>query len=326
MTDATERDRPIVTVVIPSFKRPELVVAAVRSVIRQDLPPDSYEVIVVDSSPDDSIEDLINGLQSEAECALTVLRKEPEGPGPSRNMGARHGRGEFVAFTDSDCEASPQWLREALAAFEDGVGFVQGRTRPDPKAHLSVLSHYVCIETESFFYQTCNIVYRRSALEEAGGFPRDAWPAADRNMGGEDTCCAWRALRKGWQVRFAEKALVYHAVIPKTPWFWLCNKSLFIMPMMVRQVPETRPYFYHRYFYDRPQAALVAALAGAALAPLTPLAWLLLLPYLLVRGSESTKTLRGPLRLLRPLLYFPRDMISLALLTAGSIRYRSLLV
>jgi len=326
MTRSAEIQTPTVSVVIPAYKRPDLVREAVRSAIAQDLPPDRFEVIVVDSSPDDANEVLVRELQSEAPCALSVYRREPEGPGPSRSLGAESARGEFIAFLDSDCQASSQWLREALAVFEDDVGFVQGRTRPNPDQRLRVLSHYVHIETESHFYETCNIVYRRIALEEAGRFPRDMTANAEWPTGGEDTLVAWKVKRSGWQTRFAGKALVHHAVLPATPWFWLCNKRLFMLPLLVDQVPELRRFFYGRYFYDQAQAALVVALAGAALASLTALAWLLVVPYVFVRGSEATKTLYGPLRLLRPLMYLPRDLISLVLLSAGSLRYRSMLV
>lgn len=323
MSDASDL---VISVVIPAYKRPDLLRGAVLSAVAQDLPPDQFEVIVVDSSPDDANERLVRELMPDAPCDLFVHRKAPEGPGPSRSMGAERARGRFIAFLDSDCQATPGWLRAALAAFEDEIGFVQGRTRPNPEQSLGVLTHYVHIETESHFYETCNIVYRREALEEAGRFPRDMTANAEWPTGGEDTLVAWKVKRNGWQSRFAPEALVHHEVLPATPWFWLCNKRLFMLPSLVAQVPELRRYFYGGYFYEKAQAALVVALASVVLATLSPIALLGVVPYVIVRSSEGTRTLTGLRRLMRPVFYLPRDLISLALLSAGSLRYRSILV
>src|SRR4051812_16650821 len=93
----------------------------VRSALAQDLEPDTFEVIVVDSSPDDRNAKLVEGFQQEARCSLRFFHKDPEGPGPSRNLGAKESRGDYFAFLDSDCEASPGWLRNGLAGFDDKV-------------------------------------------------------------------------------------------------------------------------------------------------------------------------------------------------------------
>jgi len=135
MSGATQQPvgRPIVSVVIPTYLRPDSVRAAVRSVLAQDLDPERYEVIVVDTSPDDANLRVVEELRVDARCALRLLRKDAEGPAASRNRGAADARGEILAFMDSDCQATPSWLRQGLAAFDEGIGLVQGRTLPDPE-------------------------------------------------------------------------------------------------------------------------------------------------------------------------------------------------
>src|SRR5262249_20326068 len=141
---------PIVSVVIPAFKHPEFLRKAVLSVLNQDLGKGKYEVIVVDSSPDNQNVSIVETLQDSAPCALQCYTKQPEGPGPSRNLGIREARGEFIAFLDSDCQATTGWLREGLAAFEEGVGLVQGKTLPDPTAARGIFTYYVSVEHETF--------------------------------------------------------------------------------------------------------------------------------------------------------------------------------
>jgi glycosyltransferase involved in cell wall biosynthesis len=164
---------PRVSVVIPAYGRMALLQKAILSLFGQDLGEGQLEIIVVDSSPDDANERLVNGLAEAAPFPLRYFRKTPEGPGPSRNLGAREAKADFIAFMDSDCQAHAQMLRHSLAAFEPGVGIVQGKTLPDPEGRLGVLTWYPMNETEYFVYECTNIVYRRQAFEAAGGFTPD---------------------------------------------------------------------------------------------------------------------------------------------------------
>jgi hypothetical protein len=227
---------------------------------------------------------------------------------------------------DSDCQASREWLRAGIAAFEDAVGVVQGRTRPDPAGAPGILTWYVSVEQEGFLYECANIFYRREAFERAGGFAPDLTPHAETPMGGEDVELAWRVKRAGWRSRFAPDAVVYHEVVRITPWRWLFNKRLFIWPRLKREVPELSRFLVAGCFYDRGQACFALGLAGVALSWRSPWALALWLPYAVLRASEPTRSLRGPLRLVRVLAYGARDAVSFAVLLAGSIRYRSLLL
>jgi glycosyltransferase involved in cell wall biosynthesis len=317
---------PLVSVVIPAYKRPELLRKAVLAVFDQDLPKEQYELLVVDSSPDDRNIALLEQLSVAAPCAFRSFTKTPEGPGPSRGLGVQHARGRFIAFTDSDCQPSRSWLRTGLAAFEEGIGLVQGRTAPDPTAACRVLSWYVSVEHETFIYECCNIFYRREALLQAGSFLPGHLPRADYPLGGEDLDMAWRVKRHGWQSRFVPEAVVYHEVVPISVRRWLVNERLFMWPLLLRRFPELRPFFYRRYFYDEAQACFLAAVIGLSLAALHP-AWLMLgVPYALLRGSQATATLKGLLRPLRIPAYFARDAIAFLVLLGGSLRFRTVLL
>lgn len=314
------------SIIIPAYQRPQRLRKAIESVLAQDYDPARYEVIVVDSSPDDHNVKTVAELQAQARCSLRCLTKPPEGPGPSRNLGAREARGRVLAFTDSDCIASPHWLREGLKAFAEGVGIVQGRTIPDPSVARNALTAFVWVEQESFIYETANVLYRREAFEQAGGFHADLHAHYDRPVGGEDVDLAWKTKRNGWNSRFAPDALIMHEVVKISPWRWLFDKRLYIFPRLVRQYPELRRFFFARWFYCPAHAWLLLALAGLPLALFSPWALLLALPYVLMRLLEPTDTFRGLRRPLRLGIHLARDLISLTILLAGSVRYRSLLL
>jgi glycosyltransferase involved in cell wall biosynthesis len=320
-------DRPIVSVIIPAFGRTDMLRKAVVSALAQDLEADNFEVIVVDSSSDNGNVELIAELQQEARCQLRCFHKNPEGPGPSRNLGAKEARGEYLAFMDSDCQASPGWLREGLSKFEDGVGIVQGRIIPDPGVPHSVFNRSIEVQQESWIYQTANIFYSRKAFEQTCGFIRDRrGDRENRFVGAEDVDLAWKVKRAGWKSQFAERALVMHAVVRMPVWRWFIETRIGAVPLVVGAYPELRRFFYARYFFDQTQALLVLAIASCLVGLFFPWAWCLVLPYVVKRVSEPSKTLKGPGRLLRAALYFPRDVATLGALLAGSIRYRALLL
>ena len=80
-----------VSVVIPAYGRTELLVKAARSALAQDLASAEFEVIVVDSSPDEANAKAMAALADESNGILRWFTKPAEGPGPSRNLGARTG-------------------------------------------------------------------------------------------------------------------------------------------------------------------------------------------------------------------------------------------
>lgn len=316
-----------VSVVIPAYRRPELLRKAVKSALAQDMAANRFEVIVVDSSPDDANARLIEEMiRDNRGASLKLLRKPPEGPGPSRMFGAGQAQGRVIAFLDSDCLAEPDWLTAGLAEFREGIGIVQGRTMPDPAETVGIFCRSLQIEAENPRYEAANIFYLRESLADAGKPNKDMTPNDDRPTGGEDALMAWQIKRKGWGSSFAAKALVYHEVVPISVWHWLYEKRLLMLPWLVREVPEMREVFFLGYFFDRAHACLVLLLTGIALSPFSPFWLVACIPYVVVRASEPTRSLRGVRRILRAVVYFPRDLLAFGVLLVGSLRYRTLLL
>ena len=320
-------DRLKVSVSIPNFKRPDLLRKAVLSQFGQDLDKNDYEVIVVDSTPDDSVVAMLAEIAPHAECSFRWFTKKPEGPALSRHMGAQNARGDVLAFFDSDCQASPGWLRAGLEAFSGGVGLVQGHTERDPEGRPGIFTHFIIVRNESFHYESCNVFYLREAYEQAGGFRGvDGTPTAPTPTGGEDIDLAWRVRRLGWKTVFATGALVIHAVLPLPKVRWLYDKRKQPFPGLIKQFPELRRFMYARYFYDRAQAFFCLLLLGVGLAFVHLIFLLLCLPYVIYRSSEPSATLKGPLRVLRAAIYLPRDAVLFGLLLKTSVQARCLLL
>jgi glycosyltransferase involved in cell wall biosynthesis len=82
-------------------------------------------IVVDDGSTDDTSE------TARAHDGVTVIRHETNrGASAARNTGIRAATAPVVAFLDDDCEPEPEWARELLDAYEDGVIGVGGSIVP----------------------------------------------------------------------------------------------------------------------------------------------------------------------------------------------------
>jgi glycosyltransferase involved in cell wall biosynthesis len=175
--------------------------------------------------------------------------------GAVRNAGVHASGGEIVAFVDSDCVPTPDWLARGVAAFDDGTVVVQGRTLPDPRAPRGRWDATQEITSFSRRYEACNLFYRREVLIAAGGF--------DEAIGffGEDSMAGWAVHRLGGGERFAADALVHHAVTyPGLRWHLRRCLRYGNWNKLVRRYPEIREVLWHRYFLRRRSAETLLVL------------------------------------------------------------------
>jgi GT2 family glycosyltransferase len=129
------------SVIIPTFRRPGELGAAISSVLRQH--DATIEVFVVDDSPEGSAEETARAFQ---DPRITYLRNpNPTGGVPSvvRNIGWPLAKGEFVHFLDDDDIVTEGHYAEVKAAFAANptIGLVFGRIEPFGNGPASQLNH-----------------------------------------------------------------------------------------------------------------------------------------------------------------------------------------
>jgi len=276
--------RPVISVVVATFRRPDRCIRLMNALAAQTLPADDFEVIVVDDCSGDNTGDVLAGLVSEVPFRLRPLTTHANrGPGPARNIGWNAAEAPVVAFTDDDCVPDPGWLAAGLDALDADpeLGFVQGRTMPaDMDAVKSDRWTYSLnpLQADPHF-ETCNIFYRRQALAAGGGF------GEDHNWWGgwycEDTYAGWRAIDAGWSRGVVDTAVVIHDVGERSLRWWI-NKSLmlYIEVAVARRHPGFREEaFWRPWAPRRIDAAYAAAAAGLLLSLRWRPATLLAIPY-----------------------------------------------
>jgi glycosyltransferase involved in cell wall biosynthesis len=111
----------LVSAVIPTRGRPELLMRAVRSVLAQTL--EQLEAVVVIDGKDPATEHELKILAQEDKRIRVVALAESIGGSAARNRGVQHALGEWIAFLDDDDEWLPNKLQAQLAAVSNARTF-----------------------------------------------------------------------------------------------------------------------------------------------------------------------------------------------------------
>jgi glycosyltransferase involved in cell wall biosynthesis len=141
---------PLVSVVIPTLRRPQLLLRALDGVLHQTM--SELEVIVVIDGPDS---DTNAALARIIDPRLRVVQNESSlGPGASRNVGVKHSRAAWIAFLDDDDEWFLQKLEHQLAT-------TRGQRLP-----LIIASRYYALTPWSRFVWPIRIYDNATAFDE----------------------------------------------------------------------------------------------------------------------------------------------------------------
>ena len=117
---------PLVSVVLPTYDRPDRLRRARESVAAQTYP--NVEVVVVDDCSPTPLESVVESADLRSLSAVRYLRNEENmGGNATRNRGIEAASGEFIAFLDDDDEWKPTKVARQVEAFResaDDVGLV----------------------------------------------------------------------------------------------------------------------------------------------------------------------------------------------------------
>lgn len=189
-----------------------------QSIQHQHLQPD--HVVIVDSGSSDGSLEMF---RSAAGVQVMVIPAEQFNHGRTRQLVVNNvPQADVVFFMTQDAVlAGRDDFASLLACFRDEkVGAAYGRQLPRHNAgavetharlynypgqgRVRTISDVPELGIKTAFLSNSFAAYRRSALQEVGGFPGDV-------ILGEDTCVAARMLLQGWKVAYCAEAQVFHS-------------------------------------------------------------------------------------------------------------------
>jgi glycosyltransferase involved in cell wall biosynthesis len=227
---------PFVSIIIPVKNFERTIEKTFEYLLNVDYPRDSWEWVIADGGSGDRTIPIIKEWQKSYPFIKLVEIPNCPSPGFARNKALEVAKGEFLFFTDADCAPCKDWIREMLKHFERDpkiaavggevytlkvdsnnlveawcqhfrfnmvsprYGFIKEGYYPEfPKGPRpsDIAGH------KGYFFGTCNVAYRRKAMEEVGV---KFWERPT----GEDMNLSYEIRRAGFKFYFAPKAKVDH--------------------------------------------------------------------------------------------------------------------
>lgn len=197
---------PRVSVVVCTFNGERTLQGTCQALHALEYP--NYEVIVVDDGSLDQ-----SPYIAEAHGYRTI-RTGNRGLSSARNTGWKAAKGEIVAYLDDDAFPDQHWLNYLVHSFNTTKHAAVGGPNiapPDSRLIAGCVArspggplHVLLDDRQAEHIPGCNMAFRRSCLEELGGFDPTF------RIAGDDVDICWRILARGWSIGFHPTAMVWH--------------------------------------------------------------------------------------------------------------------
>ncbi|MEM6343299.1 MAG: glycosyltransferase [Bacteroidota bacterium] len=286
-------------------------------------------IIVLDRCEDDSATFLAS--QVDPRLKLIEISETPEGWAPKKwalRLGIAAAQNDWLAFTDADCELSPDWLAELAQKIEPHTDLILGlgpyRQYPSLlNALQSFETSYTALQYMGFArlgmpYMGVgrNLAYQKSFFERSAGFDR----FAERLSGDDDLLVNANANASNTALMMHPSSWTWSE--PKmswSAWFRQKNRHLSASPAYSAQSKLVLGIFHCSHL-----AGNIFWLAEFFLAPTNLFLWGLLITRVLMGwilwGAVKPSFDRERLLMLYPLLDFLFFLYNLIFVPIGTIR------
>jgi len=315
-----------ISVIVPTYKRPQLLVKCLEALDRQVFCRDDYEVIVVSDGPDELTEAIVTDAGFKQLSYLATPQKK--GPAAARNIGWLKARGVLVAFTDDDCIPDTNWLQTIWQEYkgEELIAYTGKTVVPVSQSPTDYERNIANLEVAEFI--TANCACTKQALLKVGGFD-ERFSMAWR----EDSDLHFKFLKHNVPIKQIAAVIVHP--VRKAPWGISLKeqKKGIFNALLYKKYPD----LYRQRIKPRPSwnyyaiiAMFVGMLAGAWLdifwiVVVCAAMWLLLtLSFTLKRLANTSKAPDHIVEMLFTSIFIP--FFSLYWQFYGDLKFRALLL
>ncbi|MBN2322086.1 MAG: glycosyltransferase [Acidobacteria bacterium] len=201
--------KPYCSIIIPIYNAASTLELCLESLSRLNYPEDKIEILAVDNGSTDRSVDIARRFN------ITILSETTvQSPYAARNAGIRTAKGNLIAFTDSDCMVTPEWLNYLTADWENETyGCFAGEIEAyQPQSLVELFSERRGFMRQSDtlknpympYPKTANAAYRKNVFDRIGLFVPEMPSGGDADI-------AWRMQKKlRLKVKYVPEALIYH--------------------------------------------------------------------------------------------------------------------
>ena len=107
-----------ISVIIPCYNSAKYIVETLDSVKNQTF--NDFEIIIVNDGSTDNSEEIINKyIHENKSINIVLVVQDNKGLSGARNTGAKHAKGEYIVFIDSDDKIHPNYLKKSIFLLEN---------------------------------------------------------------------------------------------------------------------------------------------------------------------------------------------------------------
>lgn len=174
--------RPLVSVIVATYRRTESLKAAIASVITQTYP--NIEIVVVDDNASLEWNQKVETMVREFENINYIQNKENQGSAETRNIGVRASKGQYITFLDDDDEYMPDKISHQLKCMIEetadySITDLQLINESEQIMEFRKRDYLIGAKQEDYFSLhlmhhmsgTDTLMFKRSYLLRIGGFP-----------------------------------------------------------------------------------------------------------------------------------------------------------
>ena len=203
-------ERKFVSVIIPVYNNTEKLKLCLSALANQTYPQELYEIIVVDNNSEEDIAEVTQQFQ---QVKLTTEGKRSSYA--ARNQGIKIAKGELLAFTDSDCIPTSDWLEQGINHLlsNSNCGAIAGKielyyqNKEHPNA-AEIFDKIVNLQQEKYVEEkhygaTANLFTYKQIFQDVGLFNAELKSGGDADWGN-------RVFAHGYEIIYAANVLVLH--------------------------------------------------------------------------------------------------------------------
>jgi GT2 family glycosyltransferase len=228
------------TVAIPTYNRADFLRQTLAGIARQDFPPGTFEVLVIDNNSTDHTRAVVAEF-SGSNPAPRYLLETQQGLDYGRNRAIAEARGDIIVFADDDILMSPDWLTQMaaplLADQARRIGAVGGEVIPvfpdglppwvaEWHAPLAFRADAGPLEAKHS-PMGANLAFPRWVFAKLGQFHTALDRAAGNYFSGGDSEMIRRVRAAGLEVWFAPAAAVQHQMPASRTTFRYASRHAF---------------------------------------------------------------------------------------------------
>jgi len=219
---------PLISVIICTYNRADRLLLALEALTKQTIAGETFEVLVVDNRSTDSTSAICQSFQ-EKFVHFRYIYEPVQGLSKARNTGWQSTQSSYIAYLDDDAIPCTEWVEAILKVFET--------VQPQPASIGGPIyplweiprPDWITTWMETLFTMLdagsiprwfkddeypwgANVIYRRDALEQAGGFCEDLGRKGKLLLSGEETLLNATLKAQGEGFYYCPQASVSHWV------------------------------------------------------------------------------------------------------------------